>query len=214
MFLRFLLHAPRLTLCCAHRQNVFLSQSHISLGNIPVQTKCSRLLFLNNISKSETIVFTWQPRALDFGEVRVLGSHNQSLWPGSRPVLYCPVSSHPVLSHPILASHITFHHAPSHPSSPTPSHPVVFHCISSRPILSHPTLPCKSLPRPILCILPPQSPRLSLNQQVSVSPMEGEVAPEEATPILVTLKASVHASFYSMDLICKVGTSDRETRGG
>ncbi|XP_052605856.1 cilia- and flagella-associated protein 65 isoform X1 [Peromyscus californicus insignis] len=88
-------------------QNVFLSQSHISLGNIPVQSKCSRLLFLNNISKNETIVFTWKPRPLDFGEV-------------------------------------------------------------------------------------------------SVSPMEGEVTPEEAAPILVTLKASVHASFYSVDLICKV----------
>ncbi|XP_021054197.1 cilia- and flagella-associated protein 65 [Mus pahari] len=88
-------------------QNVFLSQSHISLGNIPVQSKCSRLLFLNNISKNETIVFTWKPRSLDFGEV-------------------------------------------------------------------------------------------------TVSPMEGEVAPEEGAPILVTLKASVHASFYSIDLICKV----------
>lgn len=88
-------------------QSVFLSQSHISLGNIPVQSKCSRLLFLNNVSKNETIVFTWQPRPLDFGEV-------------------------------------------------------------------------------------------------SVSPMEGEVAPEEGAPILVTLKASVHASFYSIDLICKV----------
>ncbi|XP_076787765.1 cilia- and flagella-associated protein 65 isoform X3 [Arvicanthis niloticus] len=88
-------------------QNVFLSQSHISLGNIPVQSKCSRLLFLNNVSKKETIVFTWQPRSLDFGEI-------------------------------------------------------------------------------------------------SVSPMEGEVAPEEGAPILVTLKASVHASFYSIDLICKV----------
>ncbi|XP_006496055.1 cilia- and flagella-associated protein 65 isoform X4 [Mus musculus] len=88
-------------------QNVFLSQSHISLGNIPVQSKCSRLFFLNNISKNETIVFTWKPRSLDFGEV-------------------------------------------------------------------------------------------------TVSPMEGEVGPEEGAPILVTLKASVHASFYSIDLICKV----------
>ncbi|XP_040609232.1 cilia- and flagella-associated protein 65 isoform X3 [Mesocricetus auratus] len=88
-------------------QNVFLSQSHVSLGNVPVQSKCSRLIFLNNISKNETIVFNWKPRPLDFGEV-------------------------------------------------------------------------------------------------SVSPKEGEVAPEEAAPILVTLKASVHASFYSVDLICKV----------
>nr|XP_036872459.1 cilia- and flagella-associated protein 65 isoform X2 [Manis javanica] len=87
-------------------QNVFLSQSHISLGNIPVQSKCSRLLFLNNISKNETVVFDWQQRPLDFGEV-------------------------------------------------------------------------------------------------SVNPMRGKVAPEETIPLVVTLKASVHASFYSMELICK-----------
>ncbi|XP_022355528.1 cilia- and flagella-associated protein 65 [Enhydra lutris kenyoni] len=88
-------------------QNIFLSQSHISLGNIPVQSKCSRLLFLNNISKSETIVFEWQLKPPEFGEV-------------------------------------------------------------------------------------------------SVSPMTGKVAPEETIPFVVTLKASVHASFYSMDLVCKV----------
>ncbi|EHA97571.1 Coiled-coil domain-containing protein 108, partial [Heterocephalus glaber] len=88
-------------------QNVFLSQSHISLGNIPVQSKCRRLLFLNNISKNETVIFAWQPRPLHFGEV-------------------------------------------------------------------------------------------------SVSPMTGEVAPEETVPFVVTLKASVHASFYSVDLVCKV----------
>lgn len=41
--------------------------------------------------------------------------------------------------------------------------------------------------------------------------MEGQVPPEEGTPILVTLKASVHASFYSIDLVCKVRTSYRET---
>ncbi|XP_032134056.1 cilia- and flagella-associated protein 65 isoform X4 [Sapajus apella] len=89
------------------RQNVFLSQSHISLGNIPVQSKCSRLLFLNNISKNEEIVFAWQPSPLDFGEV-------------------------------------------------------------------------------------------------SVSPMIGVLAPEETVPFVVTLRASVHASFYSVDLVCKL----------
>ncbi|XP_023385489.1 cilia- and flagella-associated protein 65 [Pteropus vampyrus] len=89
------------------RQNVFLSQSHISLGNIPVQSKCRRLLFFNNISKNETIIFVWQLKPLDLGEV-------------------------------------------------------------------------------------------------SVSPMRGKVAPEEMIPFVVTLKASVHASFYSMDLVCKV----------
>ncbi|KAM5267433.1 cilia- and flagella-associated protein 65 isoform 1-T1 [Hipposideros larvatus] len=92
-------------------QHVFLSQSHISLGNIPVQSKCRRLLFLNNFSKKETIVFVWQLKPLDFGKV-------------------------------------------------------------------------------------------------SVNPMRGKVAPEEMIPFVVTLKASVHASFYSMDLVCKVYQQD------
>ncbi|XP_004402829.1 PREDICTED: coiled-coil domain-containing protein 108 [Odobenus rosmarus divergens] len=98
---------PKHTRLMVPGQNVFLSQSHISLGNIPVQTKCSRLLFLNNISKNEPVVFEWQLKPLDFGEV-------------------------------------------------------------------------------------------------SVSPMTGKVAPEETVPFVVTLKASVHASFYSIDLVCKV----------
>ncbi|KAG3275272.1 cilia- and flagella-associated protein 65-like [Ictidomys tridecemlineatus] len=34
--------------------------------------------------------------------------------------------------------------------------------------------------------------------------MIGELAPEETAPFVVTLKTSVHASFYSVDLICKV----------
>lgn len=35
--------------------------------------------------------------------------------------------------------------------------------------------------------------------------MKGKVAPEEMIPFVVTLEASVHASFYSIDLVCKVG---------
>lgn len=69
------LHLPNLLLCFLHQQNVFLSQSHISLGNIPVQSKCRRLLFLNNLSKNETIVFVWELKSLDFGKVRVSCVH-------------------------------------------------------------------------------------------------------------------------------------------
>ncbi|XP_075386330.1 cilia- and flagella-associated protein 65 [Tenrec ecaudatus] len=88
-------------------QMILLSQSSISLGNVPVQSKCSRLLFLNNMSKKETIVFAWELEPLDFGEV-------------------------------------------------------------------------------------------------SVSPSVGVIPPEESVPFVVTLKTSVHASFYSVDLVCKV----------
>lgn len=170
MFLRFLLHASRLMLCCIHRQNVFLSQSHISLGNIPVQTKCSRLLFLNNISKSETIVFTWQPKSLDFGEVGVLCSHNQNLWPPH------PTSSHPVLSRPLLSRSTVPHLTPSRPVPSWPllsrstvphltsSRPVLFHCLSSRPILSHPSHLVRACLVLSSTILPPKPTGLSLNQ--------------------------------------------------
>ena len=67
--------------------------------------------------------------------------------------------------------------------------------LSSRLVPSH---PCEA----------PETP--SPNQQVSVSPMKGKVAPGEAVPFVVTLKASVHASFDSMDLVCKVGLAAAE----
>lgn len=166
-------HLPKLLLCCLHQQNVFLSQSHISLGNIPVQSKCSRLLFLNNSSPNETIVFAWQLKPLDFGEVRA-------------PV---PTDSEPPAefqTYPLVPSHPT-------PSYSFPSlHPIPLHPIPSHLIPLH------------LCEAPET---LSPNQQVSVSPMKGKVAPEETIPFVVTLKASVQAGFYSMDLVCEVGSS-------
>lgn len=44
--------------------------------------------------------------------------------------------------------------------------------------------------------------------------MRGKVAPEETIPLVVTLKASVHASFYSMELICKVGPAPERSWDG
>lgn len=44
--------------------------------------------------------------------------------------------------------------------------------------------------------------------------MTGKVAPEETIPFVVTLKASVHASFYSTDLVCKVGPASERSRDG
>ncbi|XP_012401795.1 cilia- and flagella-associated protein 65 isoform X1 [Sarcophilus harrisii] len=40
-------------------QVVFLSQSQISLGNIPAHARCSRLIFLNNASEKEIVIFSW-----------------------------------------------------------------------------------------------------------------------------------------------------------
>lgn len=44
--------------------------------------------------------------------------------------------------------------------------------------------------------------------------MKGKVAPEETIPFVVTLKTSVHASFYSMDLVCKVGSAPERSWDG
>lgn len=94
-----LVHPAKLLLCCLHWQNVFLSQSHITLGNIPVQSKCSRLLFLNNVSKNETVVFAWQPRPLDFGEVGVLAPTKSEPPAGTGWIPPQPISLHAIQSH-------------------------------------------------------------------------------------------------------------------
>lgn len=122
-----------------------------------MQSKCRRLLYFNNISKNETIIFVWQLKPLDLGEVRVSCVHRIR----------------------------TFTRAPE-----------ISHTISSHLVLSH---PCEA----------PET--LSPNQQVSVSPVRGKVAPEEMVPFVVTLQASVHASFYSIDLVCKVGSAPKRS---
>lgn len=46
-----------------------------------------------------------------------------------------------------------------------------------------------------------------------MSPTKGKAGPGEGVPFVVTLKASVHASFYSMDLVCKVGPAPESSWG-
>ncbi|KAH0621232.1 hypothetical protein JD844_022312 [Phrynosoma platyrhinos] len=48
---------------------VYLSQPRICLGNIPVYSKCSRLLFLNNASENEAIIFTWHTETSNAMEI-------------------------------------------------------------------------------------------------------------------------------------------------
>ncbi|XP_043852035.1 cilia- and flagella-associated protein 65 [Dromiciops gliroides] len=50
---------PMATKLVVPGQVAFLSQSRISLGNIPVCSKSSRLIFLNNASDKEPIIFSW-----------------------------------------------------------------------------------------------------------------------------------------------------------
>ncbi|XP_074857085.1 cilia- and flagella-associated protein 65 [Carettochelys insculpta] len=49
-------------------QTAFLSQHRLCLGNIPVYSKSSRLVFLNNASESEAIIFAWRIGASNAGE--------------------------------------------------------------------------------------------------------------------------------------------------
>ena len=109
--------------CCLPRQNVSLSQSHISLGNIPVQSKYSRLLFLNNTSEKNTIVFVWQLKPLDFGEVRVPRVHR--IRTSSRaPDLLSLVPSCPIAPHPILSPAVPYCTPPPHSISSCPIPPL------------------------------------------------------------------------------------------
>lgn len=203
-----------------------------------MQSKCSRLLFLNNVSKNETIVFEWQLKPLDIGEVRVSYFHRIRtssktsdppystssypilfhLTPSHPPVRHHPTPGHPIIPHPtsphpILPTlpppdHTPLDQTPPHPSPPlpTPSHLILSHHITlSTP--PHPTSSC--LPTPSHPCEAPETP--SPNKQVSVSPVRGKVAPEETIPFVVTLKAAVHASFYSIDLVCKVGLAPEKS---
>ncbi|CAM5146835.1 unnamed protein product [Eretmochelys imbricata] len=49
-------------------QTAFLSQHRICLGNIPVYSKSSRLVFLNNASESEAVIFAWHIGTSSAGE--------------------------------------------------------------------------------------------------------------------------------------------------
>uniref|UniRef100_F6XEM4 Cilia and flagella associated protein 65 n=1 Tax=Monodelphis domestica TaxID=13616 RepID=F6XEM4_MONDO len=102
---------PAVTRLIVPGQVAFLSQSRISLGNIPVCSRSSRLIFLNNASEKDPIIFSWdlEPFSLD------------------KPHRH-------------------------------------------------------------------------------VSPMMGMAAPGENIPCVVTMDASQHACFYSLDLVCKVRT--------
>uniref|UniRef100_A0A4X2JWM6 Cilia and flagella associated protein 65 n=1 Tax=Vombatus ursinus TaxID=29139 RepID=A0A4X2JWM6_VOMUR len=59
---------PMATRLVVPGQVAFLSQSRISLGNIPVSSKSSRLIFLNNASEKEAILFSWEDAGLGEGE--------------------------------------------------------------------------------------------------------------------------------------------------
>ncbi|XP_056664054.1 cilia- and flagella-associated protein 65 isoform X7 [Monodelphis domestica] len=101
---------PAVTRLIVPGQVAFLSQSRISLGNIPVCSRSSRLIFLNNASEKDPIIFSWDLEASSIIE----------------------------------------------------------------------------------------------NVILKVSPMMGMAAPGENIPCVVTMDASQHACFYSLDLVCKV----------
>ncbi|MFT7817925.1 coiled-coil domain-containing protein 108 [Arapaima gigas] len=52
-------------------QLVTLSEEHVSLGDVPVCSRTTHILFLTNISSTETLLFTWTTSGQDHQEVAV-----------------------------------------------------------------------------------------------------------------------------------------------
>ncbi|XP_040295968.1 cilia- and flagella-associated protein 65 [Bufo bufo] len=70
---------PRLTL---PGQIPHLTQQKLSFGDIPVFSKCSRLVFLNNTSESEVILFTWFAASSSASEALQVSPLSGSVRPG------------------------------------------------------------------------------------------------------------------------------------
>ncbi|NXC37869.1 CFA65 protein, partial [Penelope pileata] len=59
-----------------------LSHHRICIGNIPDRTRASRLIFVNNISESKTVVFTWQASTVKGSEVLQIAPDQGVVQPG------------------------------------------------------------------------------------------------------------------------------------
>ncbi|XP_069588849.1 cilia- and flagella-associated protein 65 isoform X1 [Ranitomeya imitator] len=70
---------PRLTL---PGQVPHLTQQKLSFGDVPVFSKSSRLLFLNNTSESESILFTWYAASPNASEILQVSPMSGALRPG------------------------------------------------------------------------------------------------------------------------------------
>ncbi|XP_041807029.1 cilia- and flagella-associated protein 65 [Chelmon rostratus] len=63
-------------------QAVFLSEDSVSLGNIPVGSRSSRILFLNNVSHTDTVHYTWDLLQQRSQQVVQIHPERGSLGPG------------------------------------------------------------------------------------------------------------------------------------
>ncbi|XP_029315132.1 LOW QUALITY PROTEIN: cilia- and flagella-associated protein 65 [Cottoperca gobio] len=74
-------------------QVVFLSEDSVSLGDIPVSSQCSRILFLTNVSHTDTVHYTWEQQSNR--QVVQIHPEGGSLCPGeSAPCILTFTSTH------------------------------------------------------------------------------------------------------------------------
>ncbi|XP_053184754.1 cilia- and flagella-associated protein 65 [Scomber japonicus] len=65
-------------------QMVLLSEDSVSLGNIPVYSRCSRIFFLTNVSRRDTFYCSWDLVQLSTQQVVQIHPEQCSLCPGER----------------------------------------------------------------------------------------------------------------------------------
>uniref|UniRef100_UPI00398E9F00 cilia- and flagella-associated protein 65 isoform X2 n=1 Tax=Pristiophorus japonicus TaxID=55135 RepID=UPI00398E9F00 len=75
-------------------QLMFMSEERISFGNVPVFTKCSRIIFLYNVSETEIITYSWHSTSTHVSEVLSVAPASGMLQPGDSTHCIATLRSH------------------------------------------------------------------------------------------------------------------------
>ncbi|KAM4608647.1 cilia- and flagella-associated protein 65 [Polymixia lowei] len=74
-------------------QVVFLSEERVSLGDIPVHTRSTRILFLTNVSQTDTVHYDWDLPQQDSQQVVQISPEQGSLCPGQSALCVLTLTS-------------------------------------------------------------------------------------------------------------------------
>ncbi|XP_067843127.1 cilia- and flagella-associated protein 65 isoform X2 [Heptranchias perlo] len=86
--------APAVQRASVLGQLMFMSEERISFGNVPVFTKCSRIIFLYNISETEVILYSWHSTSVHISEVLSVTPVSGVLPPGDSTHCIVTLRSH------------------------------------------------------------------------------------------------------------------------
>uniref|UniRef100_A0A5F8G2F4 Cilia and flagella associated protein 65 n=1 Tax=Monodelphis domestica TaxID=13616 RepID=A0A5F8G2F4_MONDO len=182
---------PAVTRLIVPGQVAFLSQSRISLGNIPVCSRSSRLIFLNNASEKDPIIFSWDLEASSIIENVVRTLPGPPSWAFAYSTGLTPHLCHSSLS-PSLPPNTSFY---TNPTSPSPWTNPIDTKMGTLSTLATCTSPSPQTLPPIQK-QQPYTPPVTWNLR---NPKTGQIwlYPEEPKPCLLYLGLSARA--HNMD---------------